>query len=57
MTDRDPMRVDCTECPFTRIVHNDEDELPADVVRQHGRETGHVLELVSVEEDGDRLSV
>ena len=35
------MRLDCTECHFSRVVRFDDDVLPAEVVVEHGRETGH----------------
>lgn len=44
------MRVECTDCSFARVVAPDEDVLPADVLIEHGRETGHTLNAVPVEE-------
>ena len=38
-------RVTCTECPFSAVVEDDDDRLPADVVREHGEESGHKLSV------------
>lgn len=38
-----PVRVDCTDCPFSRVVDPDDDVEPADVIVEHGRETGHTV--------------
>lgn len=38
-------RVDCTECPFSAVVEDGDDRLPADVVREHGEESGHKLSV------------
>jgi hypothetical protein len=44
------IRIVCTECPFSKLVPN-EGQKPADVIIEHGQETGHTL--VSEEpEDG-----
>ena len=44
------MRVECTECPFSEIVEVDEgEELPHEVVVEHGSETGHTLSLDPIE--------
>lgn len=48
--DRQKIRVDCTECPFSKIVDPDDDELPADVVVEHGQQTGHKLSIDPIEE-------
>lgn len=34
-------RVVCQDGPFSEVVHPDEEKLPADIVVEHGRETGH----------------
>jgi hypothetical protein len=39
------VRVECTECFFERVVREHHDERPADVIIEHGRETGHTLEI------------
>lgn len=49
-------RVDCTECHFSRVIGPDDDELPAQVAVEHGRETGHKLTYDEVEEELDRVS-
>lgn len=41
----DRMIVTCIDCPFERVVSTDGDETPIDVLREHGRETGHTLTL------------
>ena len=42
--------VDCQECAFSRTVHPDDGTLPADVVVEHGRETGHKLAVGTPQE-------
>lgn len=42
--------VDCTECPFSRTVSPDDDLVPAEVVIEHGKQTGHLLRVGSPEE-------
>lgn len=44
------VRVDCTECPFSKVVEKRE-EKPADVIVEHGKETGHTLTVGDVEGD------
>jgi len=41
--DTPTLKVECTECHFSRTIRPDDDMLPADVVVEHGRETGHTL--------------
>ena len=43
------MKVECTECRFSKVVAP-EDELPADVVKKHGKRTGHKLRVSPIEE-------
>lgn len=38
------VRVVCTECHFTEAVERIE-QRPAEVIVEHGRETGHTLEI------------
>jgi len=38
------LRVDCTQCHFERVVDGEEVR-PAEVVIDHGRETGHKLSV------------
>lgn len=47
---RQRMRVECTDCSFVRVVAPEDDVLPADVLIEHGRETGHTLNAEPVEE-------
>ncbi|MDS0281113.1 hypothetical protein [Haloarcula onubensis] len=56
MSDTPPMKVDCTECPYSRIVAADSDRLPADLVVEHGQETGHKLTIETLEESSDRAA-
>lgn len=35
----------CEDCPFSATIHDGDDRLPADVVREHGKETGHKLSV------------
>lgn len=42
--------VDCTECPFSRTVSPDDDRVPAEVVIEHGKQTGHLLRVGRPEE-------
>lgn len=37
--------IDCQECAFSKTVHPEDGALPADVVVEHGRETGHKLSV------------
>lgn len=37
--------IECTECPFSEVVADEDDRLPADVVREHGEESGHKLSV------------
>lgn len=38
-------RFECEDCPFSTIINDDDDRLPADVVREHGQEMGHKLSV------------
>lgn len=40
----------CEDCPFSTTIHDDDDRLPADVVREHGKERGHKLSVEFPEE-------
>ena len=42
--------VDCTECPFSLTVAPEDDRVPAEVVIEHGKQTGHLLRVGSSEE-------
>lgn len=35
----------CQDCPFSAVVAEDDDRLPADIVTEHGKETGHKLSV------------
>lgn len=37
------VRVECTDCPFVEVVDPEEDRQPADVIIDHGSETGHIV--------------
>ena len=49
-------RVECTDCPFSRVVDDEDDELPAEVLIEHGRETGHTLTVSPADGSETRLS-
>lgn len=55
-TDSDPVRVECTKCGFARTVNPTDDVRAADLIIQHGRETGHTLAAKRLEE-GERGSL
>lgn len=41
--------IQCTECQFEGIAKLGSGEMePVDVIRDHGRETGHILEIDAV---------
>lgn len=42
--------IDCQECGFSETVQPEDGSLPADVVVEHGRETGHKLSVGATEE-------
>ncbi|WP_226021306.1 hypothetical protein [Halomicrobium salinisoli] len=41
--DRNRVRVECTECPFVEVIEPDDERRPADVIIDHGSETGHIV--------------
>jgi hypothetical protein len=45
------MRIECAECHFSTTEETDGETLPADIIKEHGRETGHSLSVSPV--DGD----
>lgn len=51
-----PLRVECTDCHFTTVVDPDDEELPSDVIVEHGRETGHKLTLSDQDPKRDHLT-
>lgn len=44
------MKVECTECHFSKVVSLTGAEIPADVAKEHGKKTGHKLIVSSLEE-------
>ena len=42
--------MECQDCNFTAVVTPNDDRLPADVVVEHGRESGHKLSVRRVED-------
>lgn len=42
--------VDCSECQFWRVILEDEETAPAEIVVEHGRETGHTLAISQIDE-------
>jgi hypothetical protein len=52
MLDESPattMRIECTECHFSTTEEAGGETLPADIVKEHGRETGHSLSVSPVD--------
>jgi hypothetical protein len=45
MAKRPTIRIDCRECPYTKRVNAESDEMPADYLIEHGTETGHTLDI------------
>lgn len=43
------IKVECTECPFSEIIDGSDEELPANAVIEHGKETGHTLRVEAQE--------
>lgn len=43
-------RVECQECHFSEIVRAGDARIPADVVIEHGKESGHKLSVTRVVE-------
>jgi hypothetical protein len=41
----DEMRIECTECHFSATEDTAGERLPADIITDHGRETGHNLSV------------
>jgi hypothetical protein len=44
------VRIECTDCHFSAVVSDDDEEAPADVLVDHGREHGHTLDVSPVED-------
>lgn len=49
MSEETAARVVCQDCWFSTVVRPDDDRLPADVVIDHGKESGHKLSVESLE--------
>lgn len=43
-------RVECQDCEYTKIVEENDDALPGEVLVEHGRKRGHKLRVVYPEE-------
>lgn len=43
-------RVECQECQFSETVRAGDGRVPADIVIEHGRESGHKLSVTTVVE-------
>lgn len=39
------IRIECTECYFAQTVDPEDGEAPAELVIEHGQETGHKLDV------------
>lgn len=50
-SDRSTMEVECIECTFSKVVGPDSDKLPAEVMIEHGQETGHQLTVSTIEDE------
>lgn len=50
MTDECGVHLDCTDCSFSGVVDAEAAQLPADVVRAHGRRFNHKVALESLDE-------
>lgn len=52
MPDKKPsqMKIECSKCQFSKVVEADSEKLPAEVVREHGKRTGHKVRVFSIEE-------
>lgn len=44
------MHVTCTDCQYSRVISPDDPILLADLIIEHGRETGHTLAAERVDE-------
>lgn len=53
MGGEDHVRVNCRECGFSRVIGPDEGILPADILIEHGQETGHTLTIETDIQDTD----
>lgn len=56
MSDSSTVKIECTECPYSQLVHPEDDALPAEVIVEHGRETGHKLTTANVHEETNDAS-
>ncbi|SEP10483.1 hypothetical protein SAMN04487948_11448 [Halogranum amylolyticum] len=44
------MKVTCGECTFTQVIHPGDEELPSEIVVEHGKQTGHKLKVAALRE-------
>ncbi|WP_224332198.1 hypothetical protein [Haloprofundus halobius] len=42
--------IECTECPFSKVVDGDSDKMSVEVLIEHGEETGHRVIPKTIEE-------
>lgn len=47
-------KVVCTECGFRQVVGPADEKTAAKYVLEHGEDTGHILRLESMSEDGTK---
>lgn len=50
MSQEQAVLIECGDCPFSTTVKPEDNELPADVLVDHGREYGHILSIHKIEE-------
>lgn len=51
MTENTESRIEleCTECHYSKVVEHGGEKAPPEYVKEHGRETGHVVSVTRVE--------
>lgn len=49
-------RVDCQDCLFSEVVYPADRALPADIVVEHGRETGHTSRVKYPDEESNPIA-
>lgn len=49
MEEGERIRVECRDCGYREVVPTDGERSPADVIVEHGRETGHTLDTEVLE--------
>lgn len=50
MGDQGRVKVQCQACAFSQVVTPEDDETPAELIIEHGRETGHTLAITLIDE-------